>query len=384
MANHASHAALPYPVKGARYTILIPYLDADGDPIDPTTPDTEISEDDGAATDTAEEVASPKNSVGMLTLSGAETDCSCLSLAAKAASGPKTTLGTWYPRVLPVMFSGTASAGAAGTITLATDIPAIASLLNGCIVKTTGGTGGGGTGGANNQARVITAFTTGRVASVVPDWETTPDSSTTYEILLTDIAALRFSDVQLWRGTQPNALASGRVEVLVGAVTNGVIAAASFAANALDAVWSTATRLLTAGTNIVLAKGTGVTGFNDLSAAQVNAEADTALADVGVTTTITGRIDAAVSTRATPAQVNTEVLDVLNTDTFAQPGQEAPAATTTLATMIRYLYKAFRNRITQTSTTMSLYADDATTVDQKATVSDDGTTYSRGELGTGP
>lgn len=41
--------------------------------------------------------------------------------------------------------------------------------------------------------------------------------------------------------------------------------------------------------------------------ADVNAEADTALSDVGVTTTVTGRIDAAISTRATPAQVNTEV-----------------------------------------------------------------------------
>lgn len=46
----------------------------------------------------------------------------------------------------------------------------------------------------------------------------------------------------------------------------GAITAAKFAANALDAVWSTTTRLLTAGTNIVLAKGTGVTGFNDLDA----------------------------------------------------------------------------------------------------------------------
>lgn len=297
MAVHASHAALPYPVKNARFTLLVPFLDADGDPVDPTTPDTEISKDDGSAADTAEEIASPKNSVGMITLTGAETDCSCLSLAFKAASGPKTTLATLYPRVLPVIFSGTASAGAAGTITLATDIPAIASLLNGCIVKTTGGTGGGGTGGANNQARVITAFTTGRVASVSPNWETTPDNTTTYEVLLTEAALMRYSDLQLWRGQQPNALASGRVEVLLGAVTNGVIAAASFASNALDAVWSATTRLLSAGTNIVLAKGTGVTGFNDLSAAQVNAEADTALADVGLTSTITGRIDVATSTR---------------------------------------------------------------------------------------
>ena len=41
--------------------------------------------------------------------------------------------------------------------------------------------------------------------------------------------------------------------------------------------------------------------LNDLSAAQVNAEADTALSDVGVTSTVTGRIDAAISTRSTLA-----------------------------------------------------------------------------------
>lgn len=66
-------------------------------------------------------------------------------------------------------------------------------------------------------------------------------------------------------------------------------------------VWAHATRTLTAGTNIVLAKGTGITGFNDLSAAEVNAEADQALADVGLTATITGRIDVATSTRLASA-----------------------------------------------------------------------------------
>lgn len=76
-------------------------------------------------------------------------------------------------------------------------------------------------------------------------------------------------NVHRWLTATPNALQSGRVDSYLGAVANGVIAAASFAANALDAVWSTATRLLTAGTNIVLAKGTGVTGFNDLDAAGV-------------------------------------------------------------------------------------------------------------------
>lgn len=52
-------------------------------------------------------------------------------------------------------------------------------------------------------------------------------------------------------------------------IASGALTAAKFAAGAFDAVWSVATRVLTAGTNIVLAKGTGVTGFNDLDAAGV-------------------------------------------------------------------------------------------------------------------
>lgn len=54
---------------------------------------------------------------------------------------------------------------------------------------------------------------------------------------------------------------------------------AGFSTHSAADVWAVGTRRLTDGTNIVLAKGTGVTGFNDLSAAQVNTEADQALAD---------------------------------------------------------------------------------------------------------
>jgi hypothetical protein len=82
--------------------------------------------------------------------------------------------------------------------------------------------------------------------------------------------------------------------------------------------------------------------------------------------------------------VNTEVLDVLNTDTFAEPGQEAPGATVSLVKKIGYLYKAFRNRATQTATAYKLYNDDAATVDQKRTVSDDATTFDSNEIVSGP
>lgn len=86
----------------------------------------------------------------------------------------------------------------------------------------------------------------------------------------------------------------------------------------------------------------------------------------------------------TTADVNAQVLDVLNVDTFAEIGQEAPSATQTIRKMLAYLYKAWRNRSTQTSSQYTLYADNATTVDQKAACSDDNVTYDRGEIGTGP
>lgn len=192
MANSVSHAALPFPVKGARFTLQVPYLDADGDPTDPTTPDTERSIDGAAFADCTEEVStiSGSNGVGYVTLTGDEMNGSMVAVAAKVASGPKATLATLYPRVLPPLKdhpSGTAQAGAAGTITLASTAPTFD--LAGCIVKTTGGTGGGGgSGSQGNQARVITAYNgSTKVATVEPNWETTPDNTTTYAILLTDM-----------------------------------------------------------------------------------------------------------------------------------------------------------------------------------------------------
>ena len=67
----------------------------------------------------------------------------------------------------------------------------------------------------------------------------------------------------------------------------------------------------------------------------------------------------------------------------AEPGQGAPGASITALEKLDYLYKAWRNKTTQTATEYTLYADDTTTTDHKATVSDDGTTFTRGEIATG-
>ena len=50
------------------------------------------------------------------------------------------------------------------------------------------------------------------------------------------------ADLKEWLGVAPLALSSQRVQVLVGAITDGVIVAATFASNAFDAVWSTTTQ----------------------------------------------------------------------------------------------------------------------------------------------
>lgn len=68
----------------------------------------------------------------------------------------------------------------------------------------------------------------------------------------------------------------------------------------------------------------------------------------------------------------------------AEPAQGAPPATASFLVKNDYLYKAWRNKKTQTSTTFSLFNDDASTVDHKSTLSDDGTTLTVGEMATGP
>lgn len=307
MSNHISHASLPYPIKGARYTVTIPYLDADGDPTDPTTPDTEISKDAAAFTDCAEEAStiSGSNGTAYLTLTGAEMDCTIINLAAKVASGPKATLLEIQPRVLGSIGTGTLSAGSAGGGTLGT---ILAYDLTNCFIKTTGGTGGGGTGGANNQARRIVTYTVSTGAfTVEPNWETTPDNTTTYSILLpegitlgmlktlnpttpgatldvatTGEAGLDFSNLkQASSGTTLNNITIP----VVTAVTNGV----TLASSAIQAIWDALTSALTTsgsiGKYIIDSFTSVIASLSSISTGVTNVGTDV--------TTLTGRLTAA-------------------------------------------------------------------------------------------
>ena len=89
-------------------------------------------------------------------------------------------------------------------------------------------------------------------------------------------------------------------------------------------------------------------------------------------------IQAGLST-LTAAQVNAEVLDVLQTDLFGELAA-VPGASSSLKDKIAFMFMLARNKVTQTSNTQTLFADNTTTPVAAATTSDVGGTFTRGEF----
>jgi len=144
------------------------------------------------------------------------------------------------------------------------------------------------------------------------------------------------------------------------AIASNALTSAKFAAGAFDAVWSVATRVLTAGTNIALAKGTGVTGFNDLDAAGIRTAVG--LASANLDTQLSGK--ATASALAT-AQADLDILTGTDGVTLAtsQPNYAPNTATPLDAAGVRAAVGlASANLDTQLGAINTL----ATTIDGKA------------------
>lgn len=429
---------LPYPLYGLPYVVSFPMLDADGDLVTgATTPDAEISKNGDTFADCTNESTEIATSSGTyyLSLTGTELTCDLATIIAKSATaGMKTTVLTLYPRKIVAIRSGTAQTGAAGSVTLDANASAIDDYYNGCIIA--------GTLDSNVEVRTITDYNgSTKVATVTPDWVTTPDSDDTFVIYLPpEMRQIAQSDVLAWNGaavasphtagypvvTIKDGTGTGELDTASGVVLAKDHTGANLAtASALDTVdnfldTEIASIISTIGTPAgasvsadiaavkaqtaaietdtaeIGAAGAGLTAlasqasvniiddFLDTEIAAILAAVDTEVAaileDTG--TTIPAQISALNNLSA--AQVNAEVVDALNVDTYAEIGQETPAATQTIRKMVAYLYKAWRNKTEQTAAQYSLYNDDGTTLAQKATVSDDGTTFTRGEVATGP
>lgn len=138
----------------------------------------------------------------------------------------------------------------------------------------------------------------------------------------------------------------------------------------------------------------------ELAAANLPADIDAILLDTG--TTLDGKLDTiddfldteiaailvdtgtsipaliAALENLSAAEVNAEVDTALVTTTYAEPGS-VPAATASLKDKIGWLFALDRNKLTQTSTTKTLRNDADSGNIATSAVSDDGTTATRGE-----
>jgi hypothetical protein len=179
-----------------------------------------------------------------------------ISLASFAADTGLTTIR-----------SGTAQAGAAGTITLDASASATTDFYKGDWIYITGATGVG-------QARLCTAYNgTTKVATIVPNWATNPDNTSTFAVLpaasveVDDKTGFSLSSSQAFNLTGN---ITGNLSGSVGSIGAGGIAASSFASGAIDAtafaqgaadkVWSTAARTVTGGTITTYTGNTPQTG----------------------------------------------------------------------------------------------------------------------------
>lgn len=177
---------LPYPIYGAPFAVVFPILDADGDPVTGAAGlDSEVSKNGDTFADCTNEAVEIATSSGIyyLSLTAAELTAAVVALIVKTSTtGAKTTPLTLYPRVLPQLRAATAQAGAAGTITLDANASPVDDYYNGCVIYIHTGTGAG-------QVRTIIDYAgSTKVASVSPNFATSPANDSQFYIYLTDMA----------------------------------------------------------------------------------------------------------------------------------------------------------------------------------------------------
>jgi hypothetical protein len=241
--------------------------------------------------------------------SGAITAASIASAALAAAKFAADT------GLVPAR-SGTAQAGAGGSVTLDAGASAVDSFYVGMLVLLTGATGAG-------QARVVTAYVGAtKVASIAPNWATNPDNTTTFAVL-----------------------ATGQVTGVQGNVTGTV-------ASVIGAVGSV----------------TGNVGGNVVGSV------------ASVAGNVAGNVTGTIGDLAAAAQttVKAQVTAVLRTDTDAELAA-VPAAASSIAARLGWLFLLGRNKLTQTATTQLARNDGDSATVGTSTDSDDGTTAVRGK-----
>lgn len=239
--------ALPYPIYGAPFVIVFPFLDADGDPTASVSTglDAEISKNGDTFADCSNETTEIGRGMYYLSLTGTELTCDVAAINAQtSASGIKNTVATLYPRKLVTIASGTAASAGSLTSTIVLDSGAssVDDFYNGmvCIATIDG----------NVEVRVITDYTgSTKSAAVTPDWNVAPDSDDTFVIKLPEGPQMHQANTTLIAGAtvststaqigvnavQAGGTAWGSGAITAGSIASDAITAAKIATGAIDA-----------------------------------------------------------------------------------------------------------------------------------------------------
>jgi hypothetical protein len=252
-----------------------------------------------------------------------------------------------------VIHADTAQSGSTtNTIVLASAASSTDGMYDPSLIAIVGGTGSG-------QSRMILEYAgSTRTAVVDRDWKTTPDNTSEY-VIYANPGREHVNEGMAQGGTS-------------NTITLNALASAS------DDVYN--------GQLIFIKSGTGsdqvglVTDYNGTTKV---ATIITATNGWDVTPDSTSAYIMIPTMVHTLAQINAEVLDVIATDTFALAAQGAPSKTPTIKDALLMLYKALVNQTTQSNTQFRIYNAAADTVDHQSTDSDDGTTRTSGDLGSG-
>lgn len=275
----------------------------------PASGDTKISKDGGAAADLGSNPSALTMGNGAtwkFSLTAAEMQAARVAItvvdatSGKAVKDQQINIRTFgHPSAADprdVELAGTASSANTTTAVLAATSDFGANYLPGKRIQIVG-TGAG----TRPQDRMIASTTYGGGAYTVSfdrALDVAPTGTITYKIWR-QIGPVTTAAVDSNGAVTVGAIANNAITA--NAIANNALAAAKFASGAFDAVWTVTTRVLTSGTNIVLAKGTGITGFNDLDASGIR----------GAVGLATANLDTQLGTLATAAALATVGSNVL-------------------------------------------------------------------------
>lgn len=267
--------------------------------------------------------------------------------------------------------------------------------VTGAVGSVTGAVGSIGAGGIATTSFAAGAINAAAIAAdAIGASELAADAVTEIQAGLATAAALATvqADTDDILARLPATLVAGRIDASVGAMAAGVVTAAAVATNAIDADALAADAVTEIQSGMATAAGL----------ATVQADTDDIQARLPAAL-VTGRMDASIGAVATGAMtatgfaagaINATVIatDAIDADALAADAvteiwakamsdlTAVPGATASALAALNWLFELARNKITQTATVATVFKDDSATALATSTVSDDATTFTRGEF----